>query len=615
MDPIDNSSKEKEAEKETQKERERQERDKQKEKLFAYDDELCENARVQQESRKLLQPQPQPMDLTSSYNASNETVVQSNGRATVVDLTRGGITIEDVFEGPENDEVIIHKYNIPMTRKDLCKLKVGVWVNDEIINFYVGLLRDRDEELFCRSRQDPSSLPSNYQKSFFATTFFFAKLLVQGIYTYANVARWTREVDVFSLKQLLFPININNSHWTQLTIHMELKEIHYYDSMSGDGRMFLKAAMQWLQDESLYKRGITLNATNEWRLIQKEAHVPQQHNGFDCGMFVIMCTRAIAYDQSLTTYNQSNMPSYRKMVGRHIIRGSLEKPDDGSFPYFFDLPPRQQQLSSPEFAFESPPQQRQNSGAFSKTCSDISSSIHTTLLLSPPKKRQRKSINTTFSPKVVVQPSQSPVYLTLLHHYNEKSIVDSSEDSGEEESNSDDYDNGEDRNVGNKDNNDSKDSEDSSVVVRNQQSTTVNLQQIPMQNRTLFSNIVRKKTKRVYRRGLSEEEKKAAHRERDKIRRDEKKEAIRGKDRDRKRAERAAIPDEKKKAIQVQDCQRKKDAASKMSVEVKAATNRKNSEKKRKSRCKKTSMRVEAPAGRQADIDGYIEIPCTYTHK
>ena len=31
------------------------------------------------------------------------------------------------------------------------------------------------------------------------------------------------------------------------------------------------------------------------------------------------------------------MPIYRKMVGRHIIRGSLKEPGDGSFPYFFDL--------------------------------------------------------------------------------------------------------------------------------------------------------------------------------------------------------------------------------------------------------------------------------------
>jgi hypothetical protein len=568
---------------------------------------------------------------------------------TVVGLTRGGITIEDVFESPESDEVIIHKYNIPMTRNDLCKLKVGVWVNDEIINFYMGLLRDRDQELYNRSRQNPSSLPSNYQKSFFATTFFFAKLLVQGIYTYPNVARWTREVDVFSLKQLLFPININNNHWTQLTIYMELKEIHYYDSMRGDGRLYLKAAMQWLQDESLNKRGLTLNATNEWRLIQNEAHVPQQHNGFDCGMFVIMCTRAIAYDQSLTTYHQFDMPRYRKMIGRHIIRGSLQEQEDGSFPYFFDLPPRQRQLSSPEFAFESPPQQRQSGGAFSKTCSDISS-VHTTLLLSPPKKRQRKSINATFSPNVVVQPSQSPVNLALLHHYNEKSIVDSSEDSGEEESNSDDYDDEEGNNFdNNNDSEDSEDSEDSDAVEK------------PPPLQTLFSNIVRKKTKRVYTRGLSEEKKKAAHRERDKIRResrkekivfDEEKEAIirqqirikdrdrkRAKratlseekkkaiqeqdcqrkkdaaskmsDRDRKRAKRATLSEEKKKAIQEQDCQRKKDAASKMSAEDKAATNR----SRKKSRCEKKSMRVEAPAGRQADIDGYIEIPCSYTHK
>jgi hypothetical protein len=216
------------------------------------------------------------------------------------------------------------------------------------------------------------------------------------------------------------------------------------------------------------------------------------------------------------------MPSFRKMVGRHIIRGSLQEPDNGSFPYFFDLPPRQQKLSSPEFAFEFPPQQRQNGGgAFLKTCSDIS--VHTTLLLSPPKKRQRKSINKTFLPEVEVQqPSQSPVNLALLRHYNEKPIVDSSEDSGEEESNGGDYDDREGRIVGNKDNNDSKDSEDSDdVVEKNPQPTTVNLQQIPMQNRTLFSNIVRKKTKRVYRRGLSGEEKKAAHREREKLRRDE----------------------------------------------------------------------------------------------
>ena len=68
-----------------------------------------------------------------------------------------------------------------MTRKHfLCTLKDTVWLNDEIINFYVGLLRDRDEELNNRSRHDPS-LPSNYQKSFFCDNFLFRKFILTAI--------------------------------------------------------------------------------------------------------------------------------------------------------------------------------------------------------------------------------------------------------------------------------------------------------------------------------------------------------------------------------------------------------------------------------------------------
>jgi hypothetical protein len=136
-----------------------------------------------------------------------------------------------------------------------------------------------------------------------------------------------------------------------------------------------------------------------------------------------------------------------------------------------------------------------------------------------------------------VQQSQFPVKLALLHHYNEKSIVDSGEDSGEEESNGDDYDN-EGKNVANKDNIDCEDCEDSGVVEMNSTPTTFSLHKyIPMQDRTLFSNVVSKKTKRVYRMGLSEKEKEAFRKQ------------SRIKDRDGKRAERVAISEEKEKPI------------------------------------------------------------------
>ena len=120
------------------------------------------------------------IDLTS---CCNNALVGTANEIRTVDLTTGrSISIDDVIQGQqETNEVIIHKYNIPVTRKDLCTLKDGRWLNDEIVNFYMALLNDRDEVLYNRSRQDPS-LPTTHQKSYFANSFFFQQLLVQGIY-------------------------------------------------------------------------------------------------------------------------------------------------------------------------------------------------------------------------------------------------------------------------------------------------------------------------------------------------------------------------------------------------------------------------------------------------
>jgi hypothetical protein len=119
---------------------------------------------------------------------------------------------------------------------------------------------------------------------------------------------------------------------------MLLKEVHFYDSNSGDGAKYLKNGLRWLADESMDKKKTALN-TREWRLFHQEVHVPQQHNGFDCGVFVLMCARAIAYNQPFSSYHQSGMPQYRSMVGRHILRGSLLDSNKQSVPYTYNLTP------------------------------------------------------------------------------------------------------------------------------------------------------------------------------------------------------------------------------------------------------------------------------------
>jgi hypothetical protein len=180
-------------------------------------------------------------------------------------------------------------------------------------------------------------------RSWFASTFFFAKLLndENDRYEYNNVRKWTRKIDIFSADKVLIPINLTNTHWTMLVFYMLLKEIHYYDSMSGNGDRYINYGLRWLADEIMDKKGIAIDI-NEWTQFQQEVHVPQQHNGYDCGMFVLMCARAIAYNQPFSSYHQRDVPRYRSMIGRHILQGSLLDFIDQSVPYMFQLTPEHQ---------------------------------------------------------------------------------------------------------------------------------------------------------------------------------------------------------------------------------------------------------------------------------
>ncbi|KAJ1389338.1 hypothetical protein B484DRAFT_409353 [Ochromonadaceae sp. CCMP2298] len=47
------------------------------------------------------------------------------------------------------------------------------------------------------------------------------------------------------------------------------------------------AVLQWLEDESREKKKETLD-TSDWHLVEKEI-IPQQGNGYDCGIFSIIC--------------------------------------------------------------------------------------------------------------------------------------------------------------------------------------------------------------------------------------------------------------------------------------------------------------------------------------
>jgi Ulp1 family protease len=54
-------------------------------------------------------------------------------------------------------------------------------------------------------------------------------------YTFKNVARWTKKVDIFRQKKVFIPINLVKSHWVLVVIDLTMKTIFFYDGYKGHG--------------------------------------------------------------------------------------------------------------------------------------------------------------------------------------------------------------------------------------------------------------------------------------------------------------------------------------------------------------------------------------------
>ena len=177
------------------------------------------------------------------------------------------------------------------------------------------MLKERDDAL-CLLH--PSRRPS-----WFFNSFFIEKLLIADKkYAYSNVRRWSKKFNVFSLDKVFMPVNLSNTHWTLIVIYVQRKEVHYYDSMSGPGKKYIEGVLRWVADEAKDKQGIDNYDTSDWQTFDREAHVPQQHNGVDCGVFTSICADFVSDDLDLS-YSQTNMLHFREKICMDILRGSL----------------------------------------------------------------------------------------------------------------------------------------------------------------------------------------------------------------------------------------------------------------------------------------------------
>lgn len=183
----------------------------------------------------------------------------------------------------------------------------SVWLNDEIVNYYFGMIGERPG-IYCFN------------------TFFYSKLTERGLtkgFFYDEVQRWTKRLPnrgLFEYNQVYFPLHISMCHWALIRVLILRQRIEYYDSMgSSNGYLCLKNIRTYLKYEmAKYNLDYQHDEWTLWRM-----NTPQQGNAHDCGVFTCKLGDYLS-DGVPLLFSQEDMPYFRRRMVLEIVNGKLE---------------------------------------------------------------------------------------------------------------------------------------------------------------------------------------------------------------------------------------------------------------------------------------------------
>ncbi|KAL3626518.1 hypothetical protein CASFOL_030067 [Castilleja foliolosa] len=200
--------------------------------------------------------------------------------------------------------------NVDITGEILQCLKPGAWLNDEVINVYLELLKEREKRE-----------PEKFLKCHFFTTFFYKKLISgRGGYNFQSVRRWTTQrklgYNLLECDKIFVPIH-QQVHWCLAIINKKEEKFQYLDSLRGADYQVLNALARYFVDEVKDKCGKEIDVSS-WKQ-EFVSELPEQENGFDCGVFMIKYADFYSRDIGLC-FSQDNMPYFRRRTAKEVLK-------------------------------------------------------------------------------------------------------------------------------------------------------------------------------------------------------------------------------------------------------------------------------------------------------
>jgi hypothetical protein len=256
---------------------------------------------------------------TASGGDASSTLVPP-GHKTLTDAEAADVA--DALSGGDPSEPLAEFQYIPVTRKSMWTLRQEQWLNDEVINYFLMLLRARKGSA-PGCRHAPGRVHEDAPKCHVMQTSFYTKLACgPNGYCYKGVRRWTMKggIDIFTMDLVIVPIHCHGNHWTLAVIYPKKRKLVYYDSLRGGPGIVLENLRQWLEDEHRDKKCRPFDAGG-FKLEQGVRGAPLQRNGCDCGVFMTRTALYLAHGMPLD-FDQGHMPYFRRLMVLEIMRKS-----------------------------------------------------------------------------------------------------------------------------------------------------------------------------------------------------------------------------------------------------------------------------------------------------
>ena len=227
----------------------------------------------------------------------------------------------------KEDQMIMAKNNgETVILKDLWSLLPGQWVSDAVVHYVV------------KAMVDPVGITD--EGVAFFTSFFITKLFQEGMaenegggaFLYHGVKKWKKILKrpINEMDTLIFFRNQSNMHWLVYVIFIGQKTIQEFDSLSGGqgDKEVLKGLYKWLEIE-MKEVGIILEES-EWNLYPPDIeNTPQQNNGNDCGIFMLLFAVCIAQGLPLNLVTNDRVATARRLLIHHFLQKEKEFGDTG----------------------------------------------------------------------------------------------------------------------------------------------------------------------------------------------------------------------------------------------------------------------------------------------